>query len=266
VLVQAYSFTSAPIAKALVEVHKRGVKVLAVLDKSNETDKYSAATFLTNAGMPPLIDDQHAIAHNKVMVIDSATILTGSFNFTKAAEAKNAEHLLVLKDAPALVKAYEQNIYLHAAHAHSYTRRAAPASSAASSTPETNGEVRGNRHSKVYRAPSCKGYASMQPASVMPFATEAEAQQAGYRRANDAGHNVPWRAHGHSRDKPLCRGTTILQQRDPPMTSRYPEHRRVDPVCPPRHRADIPRGLSLQESWRDRDRTGASPSGADPSL
>ena len=40
ILVQAYSFTSAPIAKALVDAHKRGVKVLAVLDKSNETEKY----------------------------------------------------------------------------------------------------------------------------------------------------------------------------------------------------------------------------------
>src|SRR5437762_13586898 len=45
VLVQAYSFTSAPIAKALMDAHKRGVKVLAVLDKSNQTDRYSAATF-----------------------------------------------------------------------------------------------------------------------------------------------------------------------------------------------------------------------------
>lgn len=109
VLVQAYSFTSAPIAKALVDAHKRGVQITAVLDKSHETDKYSAATFLHNAGIQPLIDDQHAIAHSKVMVIDSATIITGSFNFTKAAEERNAENLLVIKDAPELVKAYEQN-------------------------------------------------------------------------------------------------------------------------------------------------------------
>jgi phosphatidylserine/phosphatidylglycerophosphate/cardiolipin synthase-like enzyme len=80
ILVQAYSFTSAPIAKALVEAHQRGLKILVVLDKSNETEKYSAATFLLNAGIQTLIDDQHAIAHNKVMVIDSATVLTGSFN------------------------------------------------------------------------------------------------------------------------------------------------------------------------------------------
>jgi phosphatidylserine/phosphatidylglycerophosphate/cardiolipin synthase-like enzyme len=105
VLMQAYSFTSAPIAQALVDAHKRGVTVLAVLDKSNETEKYSAATFLVNAGIQTRIDDQHAIAHNKVMVIDSATILTGSFNFTKAAEEKNAENLLVITEAPELVKA-----------------------------------------------------------------------------------------------------------------------------------------------------------------
>ena len=109
-LIQAYGFTSVPIAKAVLEAHKRGVKIPAVFDKSNETDKYSAATFLANAGIQPLIDAQQAIAHSKVMVSASATILTGSFNFTKKTEASNAENLLVVKDAPELVKAYEANI------------------------------------------------------------------------------------------------------------------------------------------------------------
>jgi phosphatidylserine/phosphatidylglycerophosphate/cardiolipin synthase-like enzyme len=185
ILVQAYSFTSAPIAKALVEAHKRGVKILAVLDKSNETAQYSAATFLVNGGIQTLIDDQHAIAHNQVMVIDSATMITGSFNFTKAAEEKNAENLLVIKDAPELVKAYEANVQAHAAHSHPYRRAAAAAPAAASSTTDADGVVHGNRHSKVYRVPGCKEYAAMNPASVIPFATEAEAQQAGYRRAKD---------------------------------------------------------------------------------
>src|SRR5512145_1393011 len=97
ILVQAYSFTSAPIPKALVDAHKRGVKVVAILDKSKETAKYSAVTFLNNAGISPLIDDQHAIAHHKLMVIDSASILTAFFNFTKAAEAQNVQNLLVSK-------------------------------------------------------------------------------------------------------------------------------------------------------------------------
>lgn len=129
VLMQAYAFTSAPIAKALVEAHKRGVQILAVLDTSNETGQYSAATFLTNTGLEPRIDDAHAIAHSKVMVIDRATIITGSFNFTKAAEEKNAENLLVITEAPELVTAYEANIRFHAEHAHPYRRQAAAGSS-----------------------------------------------------------------------------------------------------------------------------------------
>ena len=52
ILVQAYSFTSAPIAKALVDAHKRGVKVQAILDKSQRSAKHTSATFLTNSGIP----------------------------------------------------------------------------------------------------------------------------------------------------------------------------------------------------------------------
>ena len=186
VLIQAYSFTSAPIAKALVEAHKRGVKILAVLDKSNETDKYSAATFLNNAGIQPLIDAKHAIAHSKVMVIDSAAIITGSFNFTKAAEEKNAENLLVIKDAPELATAYEANIRLHAGHAHPYQRQAATESSGTAPVRVSgHGEVHGNKKSKIYHLPDCPGYAGMNPASVVVFAHEAAAEQAGYRKAKN---------------------------------------------------------------------------------
>ena len=65
VLVQAYTFTSAPIAKALVGAHTRGVKVEAILDKSNRSDRYSSADFLARAGIPVRIDAAHAIAHNR---------------------------------------------------------------------------------------------------------------------------------------------------------------------------------------------------------
>jgi phosphatidylserine/phosphatidylglycerophosphate/cardiolipin synthase-like enzyme len=67
VLVQAYSFTSAPIAKALLDAHKRGVRVQVILDKSQRSEKYSSADFLANQGVPTMIDANHAIAHNKVM-------------------------------------------------------------------------------------------------------------------------------------------------------------------------------------------------------
>ena len=62
---------------------------------------------------------------------------------------------------------------------------AAKATRAAPFTPEGSGEVRGNQQGKMYWVAGCKGYASMAPASVIAFATEAEAQQAGYRKAKD---------------------------------------------------------------------------------
>lgn len=123
VLVQAYSFTSKPIAKALVDAKKRGVKVVVVLDKSQRREKYTSADFVAHAGIPTFIDDQHAIAHNKIMIIDRQTLITGSFNFTKAAEEKNAENLLVLKGNSALVERYLRNFEEHKGHSAPYIGR-----------------------------------------------------------------------------------------------------------------------------------------------
>jgi phosphatidylserine/phosphatidylglycerophosphate/cardiolipin synthase-like enzyme len=122
ILIQAYSFTSAPIAKALVDAHKRGVRIQIILDKSQRTQKYSSADFVAHAGIPTYIDAKHAIAHNKIMVIDGYEILTGSFNFTKAAEENNAENLLVIQDA-ALATEYAENWQKHLKHSESYPGR-----------------------------------------------------------------------------------------------------------------------------------------------
>jgi phosphatidylserine/phosphatidylglycerophosphate/cardiolipin synthase-like enzyme len=119
ILVQAYSFTSAPIAKALISAHKRGVKVEAILDKSQKSERYTSATFLKNAGVPTYIDDKHAIAHNKIMIIDQETVITGSFNFTKAAEEKNAENVLVIRSKE-LAKIYMENWNKHKEHSTMY--------------------------------------------------------------------------------------------------------------------------------------------------
>jgi len=121
VFVQAYSFTSAPIAQALVESHRRGVKVNVILDHSQRTEKYSEADFLQHAGVPTFIDARHPIAHNKIMIIDEYLVLTGSFNFTKQAEEHNAENLLAIND-PILAKKYLENWHLHQSHSEVYER------------------------------------------------------------------------------------------------------------------------------------------------
>jgi len=122
VLVQAYSFTSAPIARALALAHARGVDVQVILDRRETGAKYSSADFLAHAGIATLIDGAHAIAHNKVMVIDGETVITGSFNFTMAAERQNAENLLVIRDR-ALAARYVDNWRAHAEHSTRYAGR-----------------------------------------------------------------------------------------------------------------------------------------------
>lgn len=109
-LIQAYSFTSAPIAKAVVEAKKRGINVRVILDKSQFSEKYSAAKFLEHENIPVWNDHTVAIAHNKVMIIDDNIVITGSFNFTKAAQAKNAENLLIIYDKDFAEK-YKNNWY-----------------------------------------------------------------------------------------------------------------------------------------------------------
>jgi phosphatidylserine/phosphatidylglycerophosphate/cardiolipin synthase-like enzyme len=117
ILVLAYSFTSKPITEALIDAHRRGVKVDIVLDHSNEKEPHTDLPVLLEHGPKPLIDDRHAIAHNKVMLIDGRTIVTGSFNFTHQAELENAENMLILKGHPELVNQYRANFEAHKEHA-----------------------------------------------------------------------------------------------------------------------------------------------------
>ncbi len=122
--VQAYSFTSKPIIKALIQAKERGVDVEIILDRSNvERKNYRTHTYrrlispgldaVYTAGIPTYIDDRYLIAHNKVMVIDDHIIITGSFNFSYAAAHFNAENMLVIKNIPALVSRYQKNFVFH---------------------------------------------------------------------------------------------------------------------------------------------------------
>lgn len=120
ILVLAYSFTSKPIAAALVDAKRRGVNVVAVLDKSQRTEKYSGATFLANAGIPVYIDSVHAIQHNKVLIYDRHTVSTGSFNLTSSAEDRNGENHLIITGNEQFVARYIEDFEKHRGHSESY--------------------------------------------------------------------------------------------------------------------------------------------------
>ena len=191
VLVQAYSFTSAHIAKALVDAHKRGVKVEVILDKGQRTEKYSSATFMVNMGIPTKIDAQHAIAHNKVMVIDSQTVITGSFNFTSAAENSNAENLLVIR-SPELAAKYTANWQAHAQHSDPYEGRESSAveprrsSSPPTSSPAiVSGGYVASKNSEVFHRGDCKSAAKISAKNVIRYASRDEAIRAGRKPCHE---------------------------------------------------------------------------------
>jgi phosphatidylserine/phosphatidylglycerophosphate/cardiolipin synthase-like enzyme len=116
VLVMAYSFTYDPIVKALMDAHARGVDVELIFDKSNETELRSDMPRCVEKGMKVLVDAEHAIAHNKVMIIDQKVVVTGSFNFTRQAEDANAENLLIIKHNKELAQKFLQYYENHKVH------------------------------------------------------------------------------------------------------------------------------------------------------
>lgn len=123
-LVQAFSFNSTPIMEAMVAARKRGVAVRIIMDRTNETiANHAAATFFAQRGMVPLIDDKVEVAHNKVMVIDGTVVITGSFNFTTAAQKASAENVLIVKNDAELARAYEDNWQKRAAVSRPYGGR-----------------------------------------------------------------------------------------------------------------------------------------------
>jgi phosphatidylserine/phosphatidylglycerophosphate/cardiolipin synthase-like enzyme len=115
VLVQAYGFTHRPIARALVRAQKRGVEVRVLVDQKSEAQNHDVLMLLEDGQVLLRGDAHHAIAHNKLMLIDEAVVITGSFNFTHAAETRNAENLLILR-SPELAQVYKQQWQHHWAH------------------------------------------------------------------------------------------------------------------------------------------------------
>lgn len=119
--VQAYSFTSQPIANALVDARARGVRVEVLVDADMNRRGGKALPKLLAAGVPVLAETRYAAAHNKVIIVDATgpgcKLLTGSYNFSWSAQNRNAENVIVLHDNCAVARHYLDNWQRHRADA-----------------------------------------------------------------------------------------------------------------------------------------------------
>jgi len=119
--VQAYLFTSRKLADALIRVQRAGVDVALIVDQEQvEKGGVPMAATLMAANIPVFVDGQHTNAHNKIIVIDPASdapvVITGSYNFTVAAQTRNAENVLMVRGDGALATAYRDNWENHRKH------------------------------------------------------------------------------------------------------------------------------------------------------
>lgn len=120
--VQAYAFTSRAIARALVDARQRGVDVAVLADaEMNRRGEGNRIPMLLGAGIPVAFETRFGAAHSKVILVDpdspACAVLTGSYNFTWSAQARNAENLLILRGNRALARRYLENWRRHRADA-----------------------------------------------------------------------------------------------------------------------------------------------------
>ena len=132
-------------------------------DRRNHDDAF-AVEHLGEAGIPVLVDKPPGLMHDKVMIIDSITVVTGSFNYTYSAEHRNVENLLVIHD-PRLAAQYVQHWRSRAIESRPLRTSVSgaggqsfAASSGTTSPTAPNGPIIGNRHSRIYEWPGCPGY------------------------------------------------------------------------------------------------------------
>lgn len=123
--VQAFLLTSRSIARALLQAHQRGVVVEVLADREMlQKGENSQLPKLAAEGVPVWLETRYASAHNKVILIDAAEawgiVITGSYNFTWSAQARNAENLLILRGNPALARRYLDNWRRHRDEAEKY--------------------------------------------------------------------------------------------------------------------------------------------------
>ncbi len=116
--VQAYLLTSRPIARGLSELHARGVRVAILADREMERrGGNSRLAELIAEGVDVRFETRYAAAHNKIILIDAlsahSVVITGSYNFSYSAQARNSENLLILRNHPDLTRRYLENWQRH---------------------------------------------------------------------------------------------------------------------------------------------------------
>lgn len=92
-----FTITDDRIAEALLEAQRRGVALRIITDNDKQYDEGADITRLRDAGVSIRVDGDERHMHHKFAVLDSRTLLSGSYNWTRGATL-NEENLIVTGD------------------------------------------------------------------------------------------------------------------------------------------------------------------------
>lgn len=101
-----YAINNENIVEALKKAYIRGVKIRILTDRLQASNKNSKVRELYYFGINVRVNSKHKIEHNKFAIFDSDSVLTGSYNWTESASAKNSENCLLLNHNKKTVKEY----------------------------------------------------------------------------------------------------------------------------------------------------------------
>jgi phosphatidylserine/phosphatidylglycerophosphate/cardiolipin synthase-like enzyme len=121
-----YMITDKQIAQALINAKKRGVDVQIIVDTSSVNTSYGKGNLLKENNIDLFVFNcsskykkswHSALMHNKFALIDQK-LWTGSFNWTKSANLKNQENVIIIdtKDVCEKFEKHFQRMKIRCAH------------------------------------------------------------------------------------------------------------------------------------------------------
>ncbi len=97
-----FTITHDPLTRALIEAHRRGVRVRVISDGEKSVEPGSDVRVLAGAGLEVRVDRCEHHMHHKFATFDGRLLVTGSYNWTRAAAESNQDNVLVTDDARAI--------------------------------------------------------------------------------------------------------------------------------------------------------------------
>lgn len=108
----AFTYTHPSLVNAMIDRHQAGVDVQGIIESRGVSQGMLVPLYCHN--VPVWTDGNRYTMHHKVIIIDEAIVVTGSYNFTKSADDLNDENVLIIANRALAARYLEEYARIHA--------------------------------------------------------------------------------------------------------------------------------------------------------